>query len=172
MMKSKATAVWTGSLKDGSGALSTPSHVLESTPYSFKTRFEGSPGTNPEELIAAAHAGCFSMALSNILGEEKITPTKIETIATVTLEKGEAGFAITKVHLDVSAVLRVRRATNLNKQRAKRRRIAQFPSCSMPKSLWTQDWSTQVEPRMNHSLSGLANRPIKTICSVRLSLIR
>lgn len=98
-------AIWTGGLRDGSGELSTPSHALESTPYSFKTRFEGSPGTNPEELIAAAHAGCFSMALSNILGEEKITPTKIETTATVTLEKGDAGFAITKVHLDVSAIL-------------------------------------------------------------------
>ncbi len=104
-MQSKATAVWTGGLRDGQGQLTTPSHALEATPYSFKTRFEGSPGTNPEELIAAAHAGCFSMALSNILGELKITPTKIETLATVTLEKGDSGFAITKVHLEVKAVL-------------------------------------------------------------------
>lgn len=102
-MKSKATASWQGGLKDGRGHLSTTSNVLKDVPYDFKTRFEGAEGTNPEELIAAAHAGCFSMALSNILGEENLTAESINTKATVTLEMTDDGFAITKVHLDVTA---------------------------------------------------------------------
>lgn len=102
-MKSKATAVWQGDLKDGRGQLNTTSNALNDVPYDFKTRFEGADGTNPEELIAAAHAGCFSMALSNILGEENLTAESIQTKATVSLEKTDDGFAITKVHLDVTA---------------------------------------------------------------------
>lgn len=101
-MQRKASAVWQGGLKDGKGSLTTDSKVLSATPYSFGTRFEGTPGTNPEELIAAAHAGCFSMALSLILGEAGIKPERIDTAATVTLEKLDTGFAITKVHLDVT----------------------------------------------------------------------
>ena len=101
-MQRKASAAWQGGLKDGKGTLTTESKVLSNTPYSFSTRFEGSPGTNPEELLGAAHAGCFSMALSMILGEAGIKPEKIDTGATVTLEKVDAGFAITKVHLDVT----------------------------------------------------------------------
>ncbi len=100
-MQRKASAAWQGGLKDGKGTLTTESKVLSATPYSFSTRFEGTPGTNPEELIAAAHAGCFSMALSMILGEAGIRPERIDTTATVTLDKVESGFAITKVHLDV-----------------------------------------------------------------------
>lgn len=99
----KASAVWNGSLKDGKGTISTDSGVLSSTPYSFATRFESVRGTNPEELIAAAHAGCFTMALSAELGKAGITPESLETSAAVTLEKLEAGFTVTKVHLDVSA---------------------------------------------------------------------
>lgn len=99
----KASAVWNGSLKDGKGTISTDSGVLSSTPYSFATRFESARGTNPEELIAAAHAGCFTMALSAELGKAGITPESLETSAAVTLEKLEAGFTVTKVHLDVSA---------------------------------------------------------------------
>ncbi|HEV2341244.1 MAG TPA: OsmC family protein [Candidatus Acidoferrales bacterium] len=99
----KASAVWNGSLKDGKGTISTDSGVLSSTPYSFATRFEGARGTNPEELIAAAHAGCFTMALSAELGKAGITPESLETSAAVTLEKLEAGFTVTKVRLDVSA---------------------------------------------------------------------
>ena len=102
-MQSKASAVWSGGLKDGNGKLNTTSNVLKDVPYTFKTRFEGADGTNPEELIAAAHAGCFSMALSNILGGEDLTADSIETTATVSLEKLEDGFAITKVHLDCVA---------------------------------------------------------------------
>ena len=102
-MKHKASAVWKGSLKEGSGTLSTGSGALAAKPYSFRTRFEGEPGTNPEELIGAAHAGCFSMAFSMILGMAGLTPDSIETEATVTLEKVDDGFAITWSHLDVKA---------------------------------------------------------------------
>src|SRR5690348_14751829 len=99
----KASAVWNGSLKAGKGALSTDSGALSNVPYSFATRFEGVRGTNPEELIAAAHAGCFSMALSAELGKASITPESIETKCTVTFEKTDAGFTITESHLDVKA---------------------------------------------------------------------
>jgi osmotically inducible protein OsmC len=99
----KASAVWNGSLKEGKGTISTDSKVLSNAQYSFSTRFENGIGTNPEELIAAAHAGCFSMALSAQLGSAGITAESIETTAAVTLEKLEAGFTVTKVHLDVSA---------------------------------------------------------------------
>ncbi|MCY4598433.1 MAG: OsmC family protein [Acidobacteria bacterium] len=102
-MDSKASAVWNGSLKDGSGQISSESGVLSSAAYTFATRFEGSAGTNPEELIAAAHAGCFSMALSAQLGGAGLTPDHVSTTATVTLEQTDGGFAVTKVHLDVSA---------------------------------------------------------------------
>jgi osmotically inducible protein OsmC len=100
-MERKASAVWKGGLKDGKGAVSASSGVLQNTPYSFTTRFENTPGTNPEELIAAAHAACFSMALSAQLGAADLTPSSIETSATLTMEKLDAGWAITKVHLDV-----------------------------------------------------------------------
>jgi lipoyl-dependent peroxiredoxin len=101
-MDRKATAVWLGGLRDGKGTLSTGSKVLSGSPYSFGTRFEGAPGTNPEELIGAAHAGCFSMALSLILAEAQIKSERIETTATVSIEKLESGFTITRSHLDVS----------------------------------------------------------------------
>jgi osmotically inducible protein OsmC len=101
-MQRKAFAAWQGGLKDGKGTLTTESKVLSNTPYSFATRFEASPGTNPEELLGAAHAGCFSMALSMILGEAGIKPERIDTGATVTLEKLDSGFTITRVHLDVT----------------------------------------------------------------------
>src|SRR6202521_2280627 len=100
-MQRKASAVWKGGLKDGKGTVSSTSGVLSDTPYSFTTRFENTPGTNPEELIAAAHAACFSMALSAQLGNAKLTPSSIETAATLTMEKLDSGWAITAVHLDV-----------------------------------------------------------------------
>ncbi|OFV81508.1 MAG: OsmC family peroxiredoxin [Acidobacteria bacterium RBG_13_68_16] len=102
-MQRKGSAIWSGDLKSGKGTLSADSGVLKATQYSFSTRFENGIGTNPEELIAAAHAGCFSMALSGQLGEAKLTPTRINTTATVTLEKTDAGFTVTRVHLDVVA---------------------------------------------------------------------
>ena len=102
-MKRSGSAVWKGGLKDGKGTVSTQSGALENAQYSFGTRFEEGKGTNPEELIAAAHAGCFSMALSAQLGNAGITAESIETTALVTLEKKEGGFEITAVHLEVTA---------------------------------------------------------------------
>ncbi|MBI4432800.1 MAG: OsmC family protein [Candidatus Omnitrophica bacterium] len=99
----KASAVWTGGLKDGKGTVSMESGVLSQTPYSFGRRFENEKGTNPEELIAAAHAACFSMALSAQLGSANIKPERVETAADLTLEKLDSGWTITKVHLTVSA---------------------------------------------------------------------
>lgn len=102
-MNRKASAVWSGGLKDGKGRISTDSGVLKDTQYSFSTRFEDGVGTNPEELIAAAHAGCFSMALSGQLANAGLAADSINTSATVTMEKTDAGFTVTKVHLDVVA---------------------------------------------------------------------
>jgi osmotically inducible protein OsmC len=102
-MHRKASAEWKGGLKDGKGTVSSTSGVLSNTPYSFMTRFGETPGTNPEELIAAAHAGCFSMALSAQLGAAKLTPESIHTSATLTMEQLDTGWTITAVHLDVAA---------------------------------------------------------------------
>jgi osmotically inducible protein OsmC len=102
-MKRKASAVWKGDLKNGKGAISTDSGVLSNTQYSFSTRFEDGIGTNPEELIAAAHAGCFSMALSAQLASSGMVAESINTIATLTMEKLEGGWAVTEIHLDVTA---------------------------------------------------------------------
>ncbi|MEA3152886.1 MAG: lipoyl-dependent peroxiredoxin [Betaproteobacteria bacterium] len=102
-MIKKASAVWKGNLKDGIGSISTESGVLRDAPYGFKARFENGKGTNPEELIGAAHAGCFSMALSKMLGDAGLTPDRIETHAAVTLDKVGEGFEITASHLSVVA---------------------------------------------------------------------
>jgi osmotically inducible protein OsmC len=99
----RGSAVWQGGLKDGKGAISTESGALASYPYGFAARFEGQRGTNPEELLAAAHAGCFTMALSLILGEAKLRAEQMDTSAAVTLEQVEGGFAITAVHLTLKA---------------------------------------------------------------------
>ena len=100
-MQRTASAHWSGGLKDGKGTVSTQSGVLSQTQYSFSTRFENGGGTNPEELIAAAHAGCFSMALSAQLGNAGMTAESIDTNASLTLDKTDAGFSITAVHLEV-----------------------------------------------------------------------
>ena len=102
-MKKSGSAVWHGGLKDGKGAISTESGALKDYPYGFSSRFEGKPGTNPEELIGAAHAGCFTMALSLILGEAKLIAEQMDTKAEVNLEKIDGGFAITSVHLTLHA---------------------------------------------------------------------
>ncbi len=101
-MKRFASAQWQGGLMDGKGTFSTDSGVLSSINYDFGKRFADDPGTNPEELIAAAHASCFSMALSNVLGESDVTPDDIATKATLNFEKTDAGFTITAIHLDVT----------------------------------------------------------------------
>jgi osmotically inducible protein OsmC len=100
-MQRKASAVWNGGLKEGKGSISAPGGVLNNTPYSFATRFENAPGTNPEELIAAAHAGCFSMALSAQLGGANLTPESISTSVTLSLDKLDSGWTITASHIDV-----------------------------------------------------------------------
>ncbi|WP_226553160.1 OsmC family peroxiredoxin [Celeribacter naphthalenivorans] len=100
MIKKYGTAEWRGGLKEGKGVISTQSGALSEQPYGFNTRFEDKPGTNPEELIGAAHAGCFSMALSNILGEDGIVPDKIETRSTIFLSM-EDGPKVVRAHLDV-----------------------------------------------------------------------
>lgn len=99
------SAVWSGGLKDGKGAISTQSGALDAHPYGFAMRFEGVPGTNPEELIAAAHASCFTMALSMILGEAGLTAEKMETNAVVTLEQKDGGFAVTASKLTLKATI-------------------------------------------------------------------
>ena len=105
MNKRSGSATWSGGIKDGKGSISTESGVLENTQYGFNARFENGPGTNPEELIGAAHAGCFTMALSGKLGEAGMTASKLMTTATVTLEKVEGGFSITAVHLSLVATI-------------------------------------------------------------------
>jgi len=102
-MKRTASAAWSGGLKDGSGTISTQSGVLDKTQYGFKTRFEEGPGTNPEELIGAAHAGCFTMALAAQLEKEGMTAKNLRTSAAVTLDKVDGGFSISAVHLDLVA---------------------------------------------------------------------
>jgi lipoyl-dependent peroxiredoxin len=99
----QGSAKWQGGIKDGKGSISTQSGALRDYPYGFSSRFEGKPGTNPEELIGAAHAGCFTMALSLILGEAKLTADRMETTADVTLEQVEGGFAISAVQLKIKA---------------------------------------------------------------------
>jgi osmotically inducible protein OsmC len=102
-MKSKASAVWTGGLKDGKGTISADSGVLKDIPYSFSTRFEGQKGTNPEELIAAAHASCYAMALSLFLGNAGMKPERLAVIANVTLEQVDGNFTVTSSHLELTA---------------------------------------------------------------------
>jgi len=103
MIKRKASAVWRGDLKGGKGSISTESGVLKETQYSFSARFEDGIGTNPEELIAAAHAGCFSMAFAAELGKVGLRPESIYTSAAITMEKTDAGFTVTESHLDMTA---------------------------------------------------------------------
>lgn len=103
MVERKATAVWQGNLKEGKGTISTASGTLKNAQYSFKTRFENGVGTNPEELLAAAHAGCFAMALSNELANVGLIPTSLEASATISLENVQKGFSITKSHIDIVA---------------------------------------------------------------------
>ncbi len=103
MKKRQATAHWEGGIKDGKGTLSTPSGALQETPYSFRDRFEEGPNTNPEELIGAANAGCFAMALAGQLGNAGMTAESLDVTASVSLEKQGEGFAITSVHLDLTA---------------------------------------------------------------------
>ena len=133
----KAKAVWRGTGRAGSGNLSSDSGVLANTPYSFKTRFENEKGTNPEELIAAAHAGCFTMALAFGLQGAGFTPTELSTEAAVTLEPEGQGFRISRSALTLRADPQTLTKQNSRKWRKMPRRTAQFPRCSTPRSRWT-----------------------------------
>ena len=133
----KAKAVWHGTGRAGSGNLSTDSGVLAETPYSFKTRFENEKGTNPEELIAAAHAGCFTMALAFGLQAGGYTPTELTTEAAVTLEPEGQGFRISRSALTLRARCRTWTKPGLRAWPAKPRRTARFPRSSTPRSPWT-----------------------------------
>jgi osmotically inducible protein OsmC len=136
-MASKASAVWTGSLKEGKGTISTATGVLSNANYSFATRFEGADsGTTPEELIAAAHASCFSMALGAQLGGAGLTPEKIETQASVSLGKVEGGFAITKIALTATATVPGATKEAFDKAAATSRSSSQ----TTRKARWTPSW--------------------------------
>jgi osmotically inducible protein OsmC len=114
-MKRTASAAWAGGLQKGFGNISTQSGILNNAQYGFKERFEEGPGTNPEELIAAAHAGCFSMALAAQLEKERMTPDRIQTLATVTFENVDGAFSITAIHLDLVAKVPGADQTNLER---------------------------------------------------------
>jgi osmotically inducible protein OsmC len=137
----KARAAWKGGLKTGGGSLSTESRTLEGAPYDFRTRFEGGKGTNPEELIGAAHAGCFSMALAAQLGVAGFTPEAIETEAAITFEKVAGGFEITASHLTVRA--RVPGADNAKFQEIANKAKAGCPVSKALKARITMDASLQ-----------------------------
>ena len=129
-MKRNASAHWEGGLKDGKGTVSTGSGVLNEQPYSFKTRFEEGKGTNPEELLGAAHAGCFSMALSMILGESDFEPDSIDTKASVTLSEADGGFEISAIHFDVTA-----RVPGINKEKLLEAANTAKMNCPVSKAL-------------------------------------
>ncbi len=162
-MKTNGSAVWQGGIKDGKGAISTKSGALKAYPYGFSSRFEGKPGTNPEELIGAAHAGCFTMALSLILGEAKLTAEHMETTAEVTLDKVSDGFAITAVHLTLRAKVPGADKAKFEELAAKARPVVRFPSCSTPTLPWTRRWSIDRRPENFPSVDIRKTRPDRPV---------
>ena len=162
-MKTTGSAEWKGGIKDGVGALSTKSGALAKYPYGFAARFEGKPGSNPEELLGAAHAGCFTMALSMILGEAGMTAEQMDTTAEVTLDKVGDGFEITKVYLTLKAKIRARTRPSSRIARPRPRRAARSPSCSRPRSPSTPRWSeaegADAEPLPEGEVEQGAERP-------------
>jgi osmotically inducible protein OsmC len=137
-MKTHGSAAWSGGIKDGKGSISTKSGALQAYPYGFASRFEGKPGSNPEELIGAAHAACFTMALSLILGEAGLTAERMETTAEVTLDKVSDGFAITAVHLTLEAKIPGATTPGFRNSLPRPRRVVRSPSSSRPTSRWTR----------------------------------
>ena len=136
-MTKKGSAVWKGSIKEGGGTISTETGVLRDAPYGFKSRFENGPGTNPEELIGAAHAGCFSMAFSLMLGNAGLTAERIATEAAVTLDKVGEGFEITKIHLTMRA--KIPGATDAQFQEIANKAKAGCPVSKLFKAAITMD---------------------------------
>lgn len=139
-MKRSASAQWRGDLKTGKGNLSTASGVLSSTPYSFQTRFEEERGTNPEELLAAAHAGCFTMALSAQLAQANLTAESLETTCTISLEKQPDGFAIARAIWNCGRGCRAPPRKRSTRRCRRPRRDARFPSSTRPTSRWIRNW--------------------------------
>ena len=159
MTTTSGSAKWQGGIKDGKGAISTKSGALKDYPYGFASRFEGKPGSNPEELIGAAHAACFTMALSLILGEAKLTAEQMETKADVTLEKVGDGFAITSVHLTLDRERSPAPTTrNSRNWPAWPRPDVRCRSCSTPRSRWTRQLRREARIRAG-SDSGFALAP-------------
>jgi osmotically inducible protein OsmC len=142
-IKRKGSAAWQGGLKDGRGSISTESGALQAYPYGFASRFEGQRGSNPEELIAAAHASCFTMALSLILGQANLTADQMDTSAEVTLDQVEGGYAITAVHLTLRAKIPGADQATFEKLAATAKPAARFPSFSRPRSRLTQRCSPE-----------------------------
>lgn len=139
MIQKHGSAQWSGDLKSGKGTVSTESGALDAQPYGFNTRFEDKPGSNPEELVGAAHASCFSMALSMVLGEAGFTAEDIRTTSTVHLAKTEGGFEVKTVHLAVEASVPGPRRKISRRRPRPPRTIARFPSCSQPRSPWMRN---------------------------------
>jgi osmotically inducible protein OsmC len=137
-IKRKGSAAWQGGIKDGKGTISTESGALSAYPYGFASRFEGQRGSNPEELIGAAHAACFTMALSLILGEANFKAEQMDTTAEVTLEQVEGGYAINAIHLTLKAKFRAPTRQHSRRLPARPRPVAPFPSYSRRISLSTR----------------------------------
>ena len=146
-MQRKGSAMWQGDLKSGKGTVTTDSGVLSQTPYSFTTRFENGKGTNPEELIAAAHAGCFTMALSAQLGNAGLTPEKLETTATVTFDKLEAEWTVTNILLNVKGKVPKADVPHGIRRRRRLKPAVPSPGCSTRRSRWMQSWKADRRGR-------------------------
>jgi osmotically inducible protein OsmC len=144
----KAKAVWRGTGRAGNGNLSTDSGVLADTPYSFKTRFENEKGTNPEELIAAAHAGCFTMALAFQLQAAGFTPTELSTEAAVSLDPEGQGFRVSRSALTLRARVPNLDETTFTRLAGAAEKNCRCPRSSMPRSPWTPSWSEFTRPRL------------------------
>jgi len=151
-MKRTATAIWQGGLKDGKGALSTESNVLSQTPYSFSTRFEGARGTNPEELIAAAHAGCFSMALSAELGKAGMTAETIRTNAALTMERLDSGWNRHTHSPRRDGELPGADRGEVDTGPTRPKPAAPSRACSTRKSRWTQRWRVRSDVRFREGI--------------------
>ena len=146
-MQRKGSAMWQGDLKSGKGTVTTDSGVLAQTPYSFTTRFENGKGTNPEELIAAAHAGCFTMALSAQLGNAGLTPEKLETTATVTFDKLEAGWTVTNILLNVKGKVPKADVAAWDKATQAAKTGCPISGSSTRRSRWTLSWKADRRGR-------------------------
>ena len=164
-MKRTATAVWNGSLKEGTGTLTAPGGALNNTQYSFASRFASGPGTNPEELIAAAHAGCFAMALSAALGEAGFKPDRLEAIAEVSLDNvPPKGWSVTASHLVMNAKIPASTPRSSTRSPRKQRPTAPFRVCSTPTSRSPRGWCDAAGAKSLHPSA--PNRRPEPLCAL------